>query len=1063
MKWFFSAFPLFILLSLITQHSSDKTEDKSASISKNYETITTYPFGDPSPIPIFADITNQRGSVNIYPYFSFNNYSQQGEERDWEVITMENDYIEVTILPEVGGKVWGAIEKSTGHEFIYKNHVKKFRDIALRGPWTSGGIEFNFGIVGHTPATAHPVDYLIREHEDGSVSTVIGGLDLPSRTEWRVEITLPADKAYFETESFWYNPLPMEQSNYVWMNAAAEAREDLQLIYPGTHYVGHSGDAHPWPVNADGVDLSWYRNNDFGGSKSYHVLGQKTEYFGGYWHDKDFGFGNWSLYSDMPGKKLWIWALSQAGGIWEDLLTDEDGQYIEFQSGRLFSQAIGRSIETPFNYDILQPDITEQWSEIWFPVVQTGGISAASPHAVLHLHPSDNHSTELRLMALQPVSDELHIRSSAGSTTLSVELNPLEMFTHTIETEVQDDELRVELGHQKLVYDSSEDFRKLNRPLQTLVDTEISSAGKHYQDAINHIADRNYPDAYQELHAALVKDPAFTPAYNTLANIYYKQGEYEKAIHQAKIALSQNTYDPGANHVYGLSKKRMGQPVMALEALGWAARSLQHRSGAYASMAEIYLEKTLYDRAETYAKRSLHYNQSQIPALKVLAVLHRKLNQTDQAVAVLETMLEIDPLNHFARFEQYLLSGNEEDLNIFSSMIRNELPHETYLELAVYYSNLGFSDEAVQVLNQSPPAAMVDYWLAYLHRDENQSSEYLSRAVEKSPFLVFPFRPESIPVLKWAASENPSWKNDYYLGLIHWSTGRKDDAVEIFDHLDFDPDYAPFYLARGTLRGDLDYESERILRDFEYSAELAPDEWRTWHHLNTYYLRHSMWDDALETAERSARNFPEVDAISIDYAKALLHTRNYEQAADHLQNTQILPFYQAGESRALFEQSNILHAAQLLKEDRFNEALTYIEYARTWPENLAVGKPFDPDLRLQNFMEAAAQKQLDNRNRAEELFREITAYTADFSTRWGAGHYSAILTFIETGQSEEAERLLENWANAQPDQVQLQWANAHFKGDETLIRQIEQEHTDNLQLQLFAQSVRAANNLLQHD
>ena len=72
----------------------------------------------------------------------------------------------------------------------------------MRGPWTSGGIEFNFGSIGHTPATASPVNYKLQENPEGSVSCIVGAPDLTSRTEWRVEVKLPADKAYFETRGF---------------------------------------------------------------------------------------------------------------------------------------------------------------------------------------------------------------------------------------------------------------------------------------------------------------------------------------------------------------------------------------------------------------------------------------------------------------------------------------------------------------------------------------------------------------------------------------------------------------------------------------------------------------------------------------------------------------------------------------------------------------------------------------------------------------------------------------------------------------------------------------------
>lgn len=168
-------------------------------ISEETIPLETYDFGKPNPVPIFKE------NPKIYPYFKFEEYEHQSSKKDWKVVTLENDYIKVLVLPEIGGKVWGAIEKSTGEEFLYQNDVVKFRNIAMRGPWTSGGIEFNFGIIGHHPGTATPVNYITKKNDDGSVSCFVGTTDLPSNTTWQVEIRLEKDKAYFETNVNWYN------------------------------------------------------------------------------------------------------------------------------------------------------------------------------------------------------------------------------------------------------------------------------------------------------------------------------------------------------------------------------------------------------------------------------------------------------------------------------------------------------------------------------------------------------------------------------------------------------------------------------------------------------------------------------------------------------------------------------------------------------------------------------------------------------------------------------------------------------------------------------------------
>lgn len=336
----------------------------------------TYPYSDPDPIPKFE---------LIYPYFRFDGYTDKAVNKNWKVVELENDYIKVMILPEIGGKIWTAIEKSTGKPFIYFNQVVKFRDIAMRGAWTSGGIEANYGIIGHTPNCSTPVDYWNEKKADGSVSCFIGTLDLLTQTYWTLEINLPKDKAFFTTRSFWHNSTGVEQPYYTWMNAGLKAAGNLQFIYPGNKYLGHNGEYGDWPINkSNGKDISYYENNNFGQYKSYHVFGQYNNFFGGYWHEEDFGMGRYATYADKPGKKIWIWGLSQQGMIWEKLLTDTNGQYVEVQSGRLFNQTAELSTYTPFKHRGFAPYGTDEWTEYWFPVIGTKGFVQANPYGSLN-------------------------------------------------------------------------------------------------------------------------------------------------------------------------------------------------------------------------------------------------------------------------------------------------------------------------------------------------------------------------------------------------------------------------------------------------------------------------------------------------------------------------------------------------------------------------------------------------------------------------------------------------------------------------------------------------------
>ena len=223
---------------------------QNATVKEKMLDMKTYMFSDPDPVPEIS---------RIYPYFRFDTYDSEGVMKKWKMVILENKYIKVYICPDVGGKIWGAFEKSTGKEFLYFNDVVKFRDVAMRGAWTSGGLEYNFGDIGHIPTCATPVDYVISENDDGSVSCTVGAIDLPSRTKWNVEIKLAKDKAYFETKASWFNTTSIPVTYYHWMNAAAKAKGGLEFIYPGNKRIGHGGELGEWPSD-NGIDILKYGN-----------------------------------------------------------------------------------------------------------------------------------------------------------------------------------------------------------------------------------------------------------------------------------------------------------------------------------------------------------------------------------------------------------------------------------------------------------------------------------------------------------------------------------------------------------------------------------------------------------------------------------------------------------------------------------------------------------------------------------------------------------------------------------------------------------------------------------
>lgn len=332
------------------------------AISIGERPFKTYPFSDPDPVPATAE--------RRYPYFRYDGSTLDAYEREWKTVVLDNGRISVTVLPEAGGKIWCATDKTTGRDFLYANHVMKFRDIAMRGPWLSGGIEFNFGILGHSPSTATPVDWHVRTNGDGSASCFVASAEYITRTWWQVEIRLKPGADEFETRTTWWNGSGLSAPYYHWMNAAYPLRGNPRFLFPGEAAVGHEGEivTRTWPLDPKGRDISVYANNAYGGHKSYHIIGGNGGFFGIWWRDWGFGSYHRSRPYSKYGRKIWLWALSREGGIWEDLLTDGDGQYAELQSGRCFNQPRWDNVYSPFKHPAFFPGTAECFTECWGPI-----------------------------------------------------------------------------------------------------------------------------------------------------------------------------------------------------------------------------------------------------------------------------------------------------------------------------------------------------------------------------------------------------------------------------------------------------------------------------------------------------------------------------------------------------------------------------------------------------------------------------------------------------------------------------------------------------------------------
>ncbi|MEO8568788.1 MAG: DUF5107 domain-containing protein [Ginsengibacter sp.] len=990
---------------------------QKATVREYTKTFTTYPFSDPDPIPHMG---------KIYPYFRFDGYTNKPIQKEWKVVELENDYIKVLILPEIGGKIWAAIEKSTGKSFIYYNHVVKFRDVAMRGPWTSGGIEPNYGIIGHTPNCATPVDYVKLQKPDGSVSCVVGVLDLLTRTSWKIDINLAKDKAYFTTSSFWYNASPFEQPYYTWMNTGIKAGKDLQFIYPGTKYLGHEGEHSDWPVNKEnGKDISWYKNNDFGGYKSYHVFGKYTDFFGAYWHDDNFGMGRYSTHDNKPGKKLWIWGLSQQGMIWEKLLTDTDGQYVEVQSGRLFNQAAEGSTFTPFKHTGFTPHSTDVWTEYWFPVVKTNGFVVANNYGALNIVQEDGW-LKIYFSPLQHIEDDLKITNGEDVIySKKLNLETLQLFKDSIKLNNNNDSLVATLGDTKLRYDAAPSANVLSRPVDTPADFDWNSSYGLYLQGKENMRQRDYIGAGEKLKAALQKDSNYLPALVDYAVLLYRNQNYMEALSMVKKALSIDTYDAAANYYYGIINIALGNITDAKDGFDISALGNEYRSAAYTELAKLYFKEKNYEKAKEFAHKSIDFNRYAVEAYQVLAVTNRLQKNQQEAIKILDAILNFDPLNHFALFEKYLNNNSGENKNLFLSGIKNEQPEQTFLETAILYYNIGLIEEADQVLKLAPQNTEVKYWQAYLEKKPIDLQE-------TDAAMIFPFRRETAGILKYLITQNDHWLLKYHLALIEWNNNNLAGAKELFTQLGDKPGYAPFYAARAELF--MKEDNKKSLADLTRATQLDQSQWRYARALINYHLSQGDAQNALSIAANYYKLFPANYSIGMLNVKALMLNGEYEKANTLLKVIDILPYEGATESRQLYRETQLMLALENMKKHNYKKALTYINAARKWPQNLGAGKPYDEDIdeRLEDWLAYQNDVYLKKDAAAKQMLDHIISFhkkiTVTGNYRPSPNNLVTAWALKKVGRPEEAQKYLEQLLIKNPDDVWAQWATHIYNG-----------------------------------
>jgi len=790
----------------------------SVKVTERQEVIPTYLAGEPEPNPMFYFGRNSQGAEGrVYPYPLYDKLTGVRSNKVYRVVCLENEYVRIGILPEIGGRLFEAVDKSNGYDFIYRQHVIKPALIGLIGAWISGGIEWN--IPHHHRATTFlPVQYRVEASADGSKTVWVGELELRQRMRWAVGYTLRPGRSCLECSVRILNRTPLVNTMLCFANVAVQVNDLYQVIYPPrTQFVTyHSKNQFTtWPIattrysGADftrGVDVSWYSNHF--NANSMFAWNCQEDFFAGYDHGKEAGILSVADHHVVPGKKFWTWGNGPRGRMWDKILTDTDGPYIELMAGAY-------SDNQP-DYSWLQPGETKSFRMYWYPFRDIKGVKQANLEGAVNLEAATNGTALLGFCTPAP-HRAATVLLKAGTRVLleeDISINPGKPYLKQVKLPagVDEHDLCASLAAEGKVLVSyspvrlapapmPEPFNNPPAPKDLKTVEELCLAGQRLEQFHN---PSQSPEPYWE--EALRRDPGDARVNTVFGVRKLRQARFTEAEAHFRKALERLTAnyttprDGEAFYYLGVALKAQDRLSDALDAFYKASWSQAWRAPAYYSLAELATLRGDHPAALELVGRSLEANALDSRALTLRAALLRHTGQTRRALAVLDyAERQSDPLDVGFMAERWLAAGRRGANELAQTLRRHPA---TGLEVAAAYGDAGLWQDGAALLRfmvqseegQTRISPLAYYYLGHFAErlgDGAAAAEYRRLAATMASEYVFPFQWEAIPVLRRAIELNPAdARAPYYLGnlLYDW---QPEQAVKLWEQsAALDPSFA---------------------------------------------------------------------------------------------------------------------------------------------------------------------------------------------------------------------------------------------------------------------------------
>lgn len=1001
--------------------------------------IPTYQTGEPDKNPLFLETRVYQGSSGVvYPYAVIDKVFDEKQDKEWTALFLENEYIKVMILPELGGRIQMAYDKTNDYHFVYYNRVIKPALVGLAGPWISGGIEFNWP-QHHRPSTFMPVDHHIETHADGSQTVWVNEYEKMFRTKCALGFRLYPGKAFIELRARLYNSTPFPQSFLWWANPAVSADEHYQSVFPpDVHAVFDHGrrDVSDFPIAtgtyykvnySPGTDISRYHNIPV--PTSYMAVNSGFDFLGGYHHQKNAGIVHVADHHISPGKKQWTWGSGDFGKVWDTHLTDEDGPYLELMCG------VYTDNQPDFSW--IMPNEVREFKQYFLPYKNLGAIKNGSAEVLLNLEREDG---RIRMRVYSTSDALLTIRLYYGDILLhaaTARLSPTQTYDETIipavavskETElcmIVLDENEKELLRYTPVAPVDQAIPDPASPIgspASLASTEaLYLAGLHLEQYRH--ARVSPVDYYQE---ALRRDEGDVRCNNAMGLWLLRRGRFgeseayfRKAIHRLQ-QHNPNPYDGEPFYNLGLALQYQGRRQEAYDSFFKSTWNAAWQDNAFLQLARICTARGDWNTALEFAENSLSRNTKSLKARHLKACLLRKIGRLKEAWAFAEESIAMDNFDFGSYFEKYctavaLVAAQDLAVQEEAGAVQNEKGREktkvagdakvlqdieaakaelirlmrnnshAYIEISLDYYHAGLPEEAIEFLRWYEGAAdpLVHYYLAYYEQQRGNLAEagaWCRSAFGMSPDGVFPNRIEDVMALNTALDLfAEDYKACYYLGNFYYSQRQYEAAREYWERsVALDRDFPTAQRNLGLAYYNKFNRPAEALQCFARAFELDTRDARVLFELDQLKkeLKHSP-AERLAFLTRYEEQVNERDDLYLEYVH--LHTLigNNERAYELLMARKFHP-WEGGEGKtaALYTTLLLLQAKAVLRSGEPEKALEKIKQTAVYPASLGEGKLYSRPENEPDYWQGYACEKMGRAAEAHAWYTKAAAGTME--------------------------------------------------------------------------------------